>query len=570
MTRRPFKPDLVVLEDRIVPTGSPLDPATGEQSIPLVAALTKQRSWIAYAPTSSDGAYNANPTDASIQADLQTLYDEGWRGLQTYTMLGTYSHIPKIAKQVGFTHVIAGIFHLSGSDAAAEMANATNPTWVYKNGMNASGGYNIDGFLVGNEGLHQNRYTYSNLTAAMDALHHAAATSSLPKTTSEPASQYLDSPNAENLLKLGDWLFPNLDYFCWANHLEGPAAMWNNVGYGYNAVKHAADKVDSTLTTIVHESWYATSGDPINTPPFTSQANQVEYYKLMVAAKSDYFSDNFYFVWGEAYNQPWKAHSPDFPCCDQPTTNRQQPEPYYGLHGDDASVSSGQRQPKAIIASLKSDYTANYPTIVTTSPPPEDFVNDLYLDVLGRDPAQLEVDGWVDALEGGATPTSVADAFVKSDEHRGLQVDQMYQTLLNRPADPDGRAWWISQLQLGMTLEDLCINFVTSPEYLANLSSDSAFIDELYIDLLGRPADAVGKATWLAALGAGVSRADIVRGFLRSDEATNGLVDVYYLHYLNRDADDAGRSGFAGQLQAGKGAEALILDFLGSDEYEAL
>lgn len=561
---------LVVLEDRLVPSGSPLAPATAEQTSPLVTALTTQRSWIAYSPTSSDGSYNANPSDATITSDLQTLYDEGWRGLQTYTMLGTYSHIPKIAKQVGFEYVIAGIYNLTGADAAPEMANATNPAYVYINGMDASGGYAIDGFMVGNEGLAAGRYTYANLIAAMNQVASAAATSTLPMTTSEPASQYLSpAPNATQLLQLGDWIFPNLDYFCWANQLEGAAAMWDNVAYGYNAVKSAAQAVNSPLITIVHESWYATSGDGVNTPPLTSQANQVSYYSLMVSGQNATFpiSGDFYFVWGEAYNQPWKAAA--IPCCDAPT-NLQQPEPYYGLHGDDSSTTTNQREAKQIITSLQSDYTGTYPIATPAANPQADYVEDLYRSVLGRDGSQTEVDAWTSVLQGGAATTSVANSFLKSIEYRGLQVDQLYLTLLNRPSDSVSRAIWVNRLEAGLSLDELCVNFVTSPEYFALAGSASAFIDELYIDLLDRPADAAGKSAWLAAMGSDALPSEIARAFLRSAEGAAGLVDAFYLHYLRRAADVASRSAFAGQLQSGdKTSEQLILDFLASNEYYA-
>lgn len=569
---RSFKPDVLTLEDRTVPSGSPVAPATNEQTGALVTALTTQRSWIAYTPSSADGNYDSNPSDARIQADLQTLFNEGWRGLQTYTMSGTFSHIPKIAKQVGFTHVIAGIYNLTGPDAAPEMANATDPAYVYVNGANPSGGYAIDGFMVGNEGLATGRYTYTNLTAAMDAVRHGAATSTLPMTTSEPASQYLSpAPNATRLLQLGDWLFPNLDYFCWANQLEDPAAMWNNVAYGYNAVKSAAAAVNSPLTTIVHESWYASSGDSKPPAPgLATQANQVAYHTLMATGQNSSFpiSGNFYFVWGEAYNQPWKATA--IPCCDAPT-NLQQPEPFYGFHGDDSSITTNQRQPKQIIASLQSSYTGTYPVAAASPNPQTDYVNDLYQSVLGRAGGAGEVDAWTARLQGGASTSDVANSFLKSAEYRGLQVDQLYLTLLNRPADSAGRSSWVNQLEGGMTVDELCVNFVTSPEYLAGLGSDSAFVDELYVDLLDRPADAAGKAGWIAALSGGLSRTDLARQLLRSAEATNELVDDFYLHYLRRAADAASRSAFAGELQtAAKTSESLMVDFLASEEYYAI
>src|SRR5262245_45586338 len=68
----------------------------------VLSAITTQRSWITYAPSTLEGdaSYPCAPTTDQLRTDLVQLYDEGWRGLVTYTLLGTYSQIPEIAKNL--------------------------------------------------------------------------------------------------------------------------------------------------------------------------------------------------------------------------------------------------------------------------------------------------------------------------------------------------------------------------------------------------------------------------------------------------------------------------------------
>src|SRR5437016_3127058 len=60
------------------------------------------------------------------------------------------------------------------------------------------------------------------------------------------------------------------------------------------------------------------------------------------------------------------------------------------------------------------------------------FVKALYRDVLNRTPDTQGLNFWVQRLQSGSTNLQVATFFWESAEHRGLEVDQYYQTYLNR------------------------------------------------------------------------------------------------------------------------------------------
>jgi hypothetical protein len=106
------------------------------------------------------------------------------------------------------------------------------------------------------------------------------------------------------------------------------------------------------------------------------------------------------------------------------------------------------------------------------------FVVRFYQKVLGR---YAEVGGynfWVDKLNSDAKSASeIARNFFFSDEFKNkghndsLFIDIAYQTLLNRNADQGGRDYWQGQLNSGMTRQELVNGFIGSTEF-AGIASD--------------------------------------------------------------------------------------------------
>lgn len=311
--RKSLRAEFDRLEERVVLSGD---------SSGLFGALTSQRYWIDYSPSydSASDPYNANPSDDRIQTDLQTLFNEGFRGLVTYTLLGSYANIPKIAKSVGFDYVIAGIYY---PDNATEVSAASSSGVLPY----------TDAFVVGNEGLQDGRYTTTVLTSAINQVKTAT---SKPVTTSEPGGQYYaGSPNSTYLLGLGDWLFPNIDYFLFPNP-STPAEMWTNVSFVYN---YMLTNQTTSGPVVAKEVFYPTAGDSA----LASDTNQIGWYGSQ-AVPGTVNSRPFYFVWGEAFDQPWKTQTSY--------------EPHMGLHG--INNADGSRNPKPIIAQLKSDFSGRY------------------------------------------------------------------------------------------------------------------------------------------------------------------------------------------------------------------
>jgi hypothetical protein len=175
------------------------------------------------------------------------------------------------------------------------------------------------------------------------------------------------------------------------------------------------------------------------------------------------------------------------------------------------------------------------------------FVSQLYLNVLNRpaDPGGLA--NWVNFLNAGATRGEVVVGFSESQENinnhaaqtnAGIwdinetagTVARLYWGTLERAPDAPGLANWINAINAGMSFGTAASGFTGSVEFQNTYGSlnNTQFVNQLYLNVLERPADPGGLANWVNALNAGSSRGDVTLGFTESDEFqinTIGLID---------------------------------------------
>jgi hypothetical protein len=132
------------------------------------------------------------------------------------------------------------------------------------------------------------------------------------------------------------------------------------------------------------------------------------------------------------------------------------------------------------------------------------WVQGLYLDLLGRDPAQSEVAWWLGALANGMTSTAVAHKFATSPEREGQRITEDYWTYLDRLPEPGVVDWWVQSFQGGISNEDVSASFVGSPEYFADSNkgknNDSTWVQSAYIDVLERLASQAEINAWVNVL----------------------------------------------------------------------
>jgi hypothetical protein len=107
----------------------------------------------------------------------------------------------------------------------------------------------------------------------------------------------------------------------------------------------------------------------------------------------------------------------------------------------------------------------------------------------------------------------VAISLTNGPDYFATFVAQAYAKYVGRSPDAQGLAYWIGQMQLGLTDEQLEAQFIGSDEYVrTHGGSDRAWVEGMYFDLLGREPDAAGWSYWLNQLQAGAGRSQIALG----------------------------------------------------------
>ena len=103
-------------------------------------------------------------------------------------------------------------------------------------------------------------------------------------------------------------------------------------------------------------------------------------------------------------------------------------------------------------------------------------------------------------------------------------------------------------------------------------------MNQLYVNVLGRPADVIGAQYWDAVLASGGSRGQVVLAFAQSpeDEAKtlatdgdndNGEVYRVYEAALGRAPDAAGQAYWSSELAAGDTILQVVQNLIGSGEF---
>jgi hypothetical protein len=215
-----------------------------------------------------------------------------------------------------------------------------------------------------------------------------------------------------------------------------------------------------------------------------------------------------------------------------------------GLGAASAALESGAASTRAVAAGLvgSAEFAQRY-----GAPDNAGFVGLLYENVLGRAPDAAGLNAWVGGLNSGSlTRADVVLGFSESAEFQArtapalasglwapdpdaVDVVRLYQATLDRLPDAGGLASSASALDTGaVTTRQLATALIDSAEFRAkygDATTNAAFVDVLYRNVLDRGADPAAVAFWAGGLDAGrFTRADVVQGLALSDEMTARIV----------------------------------------------
>jgi hypothetical protein len=155
-------------------------------------------------------------------------------------------------------------------------------------------------------------------------------------------------------------------------------------------------------------------------------------------------------------------------------------------------------------------------------------------------------------------------------------VNALYQDFLGRPADPGGAAYWVSQLPI-IGRQGVVNGIARSTEAFDHVGN------EMYAAFLGRPADPLGEAHWASLLQQGASEEWVMSQILASPEFLNyafahhftnqyndwGFVESLYEEVMRRYASPAEIQGWVNALAHGESRAQVAYAFVTAPEFRS-
>lgn len=138
-------------------------------------------------------------------------------------------------------------------------------------------------------------------------------------------------------------------------------------------------------------------------------------------------------------------------------------------------------------------------------------------------PSSVSAEGGAPSFSGsngGGTPAGGGTPLASGTGVSGF-IDRLYTIALGRGCDSTGKEYWLNRVQNGSTGADLARGFLFSREFLGKNLTNEQFITILYSTFFNRTPDEPGKAYWLNRLNNGMSRQEVINGFINSIEWDN-------------------------------------------------
>lgn len=175
------------------------------------------------------------------------------------------------------------------------------------------------------------------------------------------------------------------------------------------------------------------------------------------------------------------------------------------------------------------------------------------------------------------TPGSKAHAeaiasTIASNEYRDTvePLARLYFAFFDRVADYEGLNYYIDERDGAVSLASIADEFAGSTEFRLRYGTldNAAFIERLYRNVFDAVPDSAQRAYWIGQLDAGMSRGSVMLAFsesgaFRTLTANEVFVTLAYAETLRRAPDAAGFAHWVRFLEAGNSCEAVIAGLLG-------
>lgn len=208
------------------------------------------------------------------------------------------------------------------------------------------------------------------------------------------------------------------------------------------------------------------------------------------------------------------------------------------------------------------------------------FTDRQYQDFAGRAATTAEKADWASRIGAGTlTPAAAANGAVDLPYWaKQAPVIRLFQAYFGRLPDLGGLDHWADKSRGGTSINVISSNFAASNEFRAKYGklSNRAFVELVYQNVLGRPGDAGGIASWTAKLDKKTkTRGQVMVGFSESNEykrksqAVVDLVDVVTGMLRRVPTKDEAASWAASVANDGATRLQLVGQLLGVPDYVA-
>lgn len=159
-----------------------------------------------------------------------------------------------------------------------------------------------------------------------------------------------------------------------------------------------------------------------------------------------------------------------------------------------------------------------------------------------------------------------ADAVLSSLFGRQAAAADLFQRAFHRAIDPSGLDYWSRKLQT-ITRSQMLERLTGSSEFYRRAGSTTAgFVDSVYQAVLGRPADPNGRDYWIRKIDGGDSPLHVAQSLVASTEFRRKTVDAAYQDVLQRPADPSGRAYWTNKLATTR-VEVLLASLAATESY---
>ncbi|MCQ2483518.1 MAG: DUF4214 domain-containing protein [Clostridia bacterium] len=234
---------------------------------------------------------------------------------------------------------------------------------------------------------------------------------------------------------------------------------------------------------------------------------------------------------------------------------------------------------------------------------PKTFVENCFKTSLGREPDAASRDEMTAELEGKiAYGSQVAYALIASEEYSNLgksdsdYINDLYLMMFNRaPADSE-LSYWLEQMQNGIDRSlvfevcanssefyDFCATYNVESGYFSSafdavsLSNVNRFVTKIYLGCLNRLPDQYGQQYWCAALLTKEAKGrDLAASLIFSSEfsdlnlSNTDFMSRMYLTFFDREPDEDGFVYWVDMLDSGTSKEEVFNGFSDAPEFTQL